>query len=164
MLNIKKQVDKKKEEPNRRESERRNKCDANPSMQKKGGDMVLKGARWERMGVMTEQAHIPIASTGRLLLIVIEIASRKEMAKDKFRNINTMFGMLHHRNTVTVIPYWNGAFLLVHGDVDAVHFVIALLVVSCIHHDLIKDLVKTRNLYLYTLFTVASIRLDGYLG
>jgi hypothetical protein len=94
------------------------------------------------------QSHlgsITVAATGGLLVVVLKVGTGEEMAKDKLGDVAPVLLVLDDRNTLSVVLNGDGVARGINGDVELVHGLVTLLVVTGVDEDLIKDLEEARN-------------------
>lgn len=68
------------------------------------------------------------------------------MPKDHLRNIHFLLFVNDHWNPTTIVVNFNESFTLVDLNIQVVHGLVSLVVVSGIHKDLIIDFVEGRSI------------------
>ena len=68
------------------------------------------------------------------------------MPKDHLRNIHFLLFVNGHWNPTTIVVNFNESFTLVDLNIQVVHGLVSLVVVSGIHKDLIIDFVEGRSI------------------
>ena len=86
-----------------------------------------------------------------LLFVIVEIASREQLAENERRHVHVVVLVDDHRDSLSVVPHRDSSLLLVNCDADRIHRRIVLLVVRRIHQDFVEYLVESRHLFIKTL-------------
>lgn len=60
------------------------------------------------MFMETITSNLDIIPTCDFLLIIIIVTGGEELSKDKSRHIDLLHLVLHHRNTLAIVPYTDG--------------------------------------------------------
>jgi hypothetical protein len=79
------------------------------------------------------------------------------MTKYELGHIYLIFIMNLDRDAFAIVPDGNEVFLLIDLHLDSVHGIVPLVVISCVHNDLIKDLIKTRHEFYLSRFEMFLI-------
>ena len=74
-----------------------------------------------------------IATSRCLFLVVVKIWASEQVPKDQSWNVAFVFTVHDNRNTIPIVLYWNQIFLSIDIDVEFVHVLISLFVISRIH-------------------------------
>lgn len=93
---------------------------------------------------ISQLCPVPISTSNNSFFIIIIVATGKKMSKDKLRNVNFMFFMNNYGYSFTIIEHWYWATYRVNFNIKLGHFLVSLIIVSCIDQNLIKYLVKSR--------------------
>ncbi|KAG4937855.1 hypothetical protein JHK86_043996 [Glycine max] len=102
---------------------------------------------------VSELGTITVSSAGSLLLVVIVedvdliivVVASKEVAEDEFRDVDLIFLVDLHGNTVAIVEDGDGIGLGVDGDLEGIHGRVVLLVVGGVDEDLVEDLVEAED-------------------
>ena len=124
---------------------------------------------------MGRRHTVAIATAGHLLLAVVVVAARQQVAcasgeavrqrggsvalrarradehrrargtKYKLGHVDPVLLMDDHRDTLAVVVHRNAARFAVNVDLELIHRRVALLVVSRVDEDLVENFVQTRN-------------------
>lgn len=102
-----------------------------------GFDDKLGGVDVGKLGTVT------VASTGRLLLVVVIVRRGEEVTEDEFWDPNAFLAMDLDGNTSAVVVHRDASLFAVNFDLENVHRLVVLLVIGGVDEDFVKDLVET---------------------
>lgn len=93
---------------------------------------------------ISQFSTITISASYDSFFIIIVVATSKKMSKDELRNVDFMFFMNDNGDSFTIIEhrYWTSFRVNIYFELW--HFLVSLIIVSCIDQNLIKYLVESR--------------------